>query len=156
MGTYDETEAAYEQSTALHRRLLSLETRQLELEAKVRTLRRMLAPVCVITAGLALAFASFGLVNGGDPDRLGSWTAFFLVYALVMVPLTALAVASRSSGLRGAAVVAWVLVGLMAVCLGASPRGALAVLGMGPWYLLGASAITIVGLLRLPAKDPDE
>ncbi|MGH3648339.1 MAG: hypothetical protein ACRDTM_14335 [Micromonosporaceae bacterium] len=162
MTPYDETRTGSgtsgngEQSMALQRRLLGLETRQLELEAQLRTQRRMLAPVCVITAGVALAFASFGLVDGGSGDLLGSWAALFLVYALVMVPLTALAVASRTAGLRGATVVAWVVVGVMAVCMASSPRSAPGMLGIGPWYLLGASAITIVGLLRLPLRDPDE
>ncbi|MGH3715277.1 MAG: hypothetical protein ACRDT4_17705 [Micromonosporaceae bacterium] len=155
MGAYDDmTEVDV---PVLQRRMLSLETRLVELESRVKTQRRMLAPVCLVTAGLALAFASFGLIRGGEVDLLGGWTALFLVYVLVMVPLTALTVASRSAAVRGVAVAGWVVVGVMAVCMGAGPRGALAAaLGIAPWYLLGASVVTIVGLIRLPAKAPDE
>ncbi|MGH3738664.1 MAG: hypothetical protein ACRDT6_24125 [Micromonosporaceae bacterium] len=153
MGPYDETATADDETAALKRRMLNLETRLLELESEIRTERRMLVPACVVTAGLALAFASFGLISGADGDQLGSWAALFLVYAIVMVPLTVLTVMSRSAGMRGAAIVAWVMLGMMAVCLGASPRGALAALGIGPWYLLGSAAITIVGLTRMPTRS---
>ncbi len=129
MGPYDEEVSSPEFT---QRRMLDLEGRLLELEGTVRTQRRMLVPVCLVTAGLTLAFASFGLVRGGER----------------------LAVIARTTAARAVGAATWAVIGLIAVCMGAGPRGALAaVLGIGPWYLLGAAAITTIGLLRLPPPE---
>lgn len=153
MGPYDEEVSSPEFT---QRRMLDLEGRLLELESTVKTQRRMLVPVCLVTAGLALAFASFGLVRGGEhtEDLLGGWTALFFVYLLVAIPLTCLAVVARTTATRAVGAATWAVIGLIAVCMGAGPRGALAaVLGIGPWYLLGAAAITTIGLVRLPPPE---
>ncbi|MGH3655940.1 MAG: hypothetical protein ACRDUA_04730 [Micromonosporaceae bacterium] len=154
MDSYDTTPV---EGTDLPRRMLELEARLLDLESAVKTQRRMLAPVCLVTAGLVLAFASFGLIPGQsfNADLLDSWTMLFLVLVLVMMPLTVYTVMLRTAGLRGATAASWVVIGVFAVCMGAGPRGNLAeALGVGPWYLLGAVLITVIGLLRLPVADP--
>ena len=134
---------------SVHRRLL-------DLEREVDVQRRMLAPVCMITGGLVLAFASFGLVRRGEHtgELLEGWAALFFVYLLVMLPLTALAVGARHIGLKGVAAVAWGVIGVVALCIGAGPRPNLAAaLGPAPWCLLVASVITLIGLVRLPARS---
>ncbi|MQA24944.1 MAG: hypothetical protein GEU94_05610 [Micromonosporaceae bacterium] len=134
---------------SVHRRLV-------RLEHEIDVQRRMLAPVCMVTGGLVLAFASFGLISRGEYDGtlLEGWTALFFVYVLVMLPLTALAVGTRTIGLKGVAAAAWGVIAVVALCIGAGPRPNLAeVLGPAPWCLFVASLINLVGLIRLPSKS---